>query len=446
MIAQLHKLGAELCVVGDDDQSIYQWRGSQIENIIRFTDRYARNGERPVTFPIEHNFRSSPGVIDTANEIIRRIPKGNRLPKEMRDAQMQPYEAGDITALAFESVEAEAEWIAETCRSLRGVTIEQRGHRRGLTWSDMTVLVRRKRDAAPILQALRAHDVPAIAARASGLFARPEMEAIRLTFHYLAGIDIDSSKEHYPAPTRSDAQAAWLETGLRLEPTAILQGLHYLDRLSAQDRLEAVLLKFLSHIGVREDSLPHGLGTIVMAEAGRFSQLVHHYESIHYFSDRDKLHEEFAKFLYFRAPKTDIEPDEADSYTLPDAVQILTVHQAKGLEWPVVFIPSLVEGVFPFGNKSGRTVWHLLPSEAVADQKRYQTTEESERRLFYVAMTRSERFLHMTTAQRKGKRNSTPSVFWNDVSFGLHQVSRQPPNYQERDRAEPQAKDSGQPI
>ena len=89
-------------------------------------------------------------------------------------------------------------------------------------------------------------------------------------------------------------------------------------------------------------------------------------------------------------------------YVTPDAVQIMTVHQAKGLQWPAVFMPQLVRNRFPSRGGGGRTPWHLLPAEAFENAQRYKGGVEDERRLFYVAVTRAQKFLHMTWAPTLG--------------------------------------------
>ncbi|MDH3373587.1 MAG: ATP-dependent helicase, partial [Gammaproteobacteria bacterium] len=95
----LHELGASVCVVGDDDQTLYQWRGSDVQNILGFADRY------PDVTPVrmEENFRSSEGIIAIAHQFVRQIVR--RLDKEMKATGAQDYEKGDIVALPFEGPE-----------------------------------------------------------------------------------------------------------------------------------------------------------------------------------------------------------------------------------------------------------------------------------------------------------------------------------------------------
>ena len=90
----------------------------------------------------------------------------------------------------------------------------------------------------------------------------------------------------------------------------------------------------------------------------------------------------------------------------------MTVHQAKGMQWPVVFVPALLKNRFPAKKAGGRSVWHLLPRAGIKDQPRFEGTIEDERRLFYVAMTRSQKFLHLTWAPVPGNQ-----LFQNRLQF-----------------------------
>ena len=136
IVWSLHELGARICVVGDDDQTIYQWRGSDVENILTFADRYPSVDQ----IPLEENFRSSEGIVETARPFIEKNTK--RLSKAMKPKGDQKYESGDIVALSFGTPEEEARHIAETVRASRGVAFLEGEGERGLSWSDMAVLLR----------------------------------------------------------------------------------------------------------------------------------------------------------------------------------------------------------------------------------------------------------------------------------------------------------------
>ena len=142
IVWSLHELGARICVVGDDDQTIYQWRGSDVENILTFAERYP-----PVKqIPLEENFRSSEGIVKTARPFIEKNKA--RLSKAMKPTGAQKYESGDIVALSFKTPEEEAHHIAETAQALRGVAFLEGEGERGLSWSDMAVLLRSVRTNA----------------------------------------------------------------------------------------------------------------------------------------------------------------------------------------------------------------------------------------------------------------------------------------------------------
>ncbi len=115
----------------------------------------------------------------------------------------------------------------------------------------------------------------------------------------------------------------------------------------------------------------------------------------------------------------------------------MTIHQAKGMQWPVVFIPALLRNRFPSARQGGRSIWHLIPKKAVLGHERYETNIEDERRLFYVAMTRSQKFLHMTWAPiARSTRYARSSEFWDDV-LASPWVENTRPDYTHRRRTEP---------
>ena len=182
IVWSLHELGARICVVGDDDQTIYQWRGSDVENILTFDKRYP--GVEQI--PLEENFRSSEGVVETARAFIEQ--NSARLTKAMKPTGAQPYESGDIVALSFADPDAEAAVHRRDDPSPPRRRVQGgREIERGLSWSDMAVLLRSvKANAEPITRALQAAGIPFVVTGMTNLFGTAEAEAARQLFYFIA--------------------------------------------------------------------------------------------------------------------------------------------------------------------------------------------------------------------------------------------------------------------
>ena len=435
IVWSFHELGARICVVGDDDQTIYQWRGSDVENILTFADRYPSVGQ----IPLEENFRSSDGIVKTARPFIEKNKV--RLSKAMKPTGVQTYESGDIVALSFGTPEEEARHIAETAQALRGVAFLEGEGERGLSWSDMAVLLRSVRtNAEPITVALHAAGVPFVVTGMNNLFGTSEAEAARQLFYFIGGRD-DVEED--------DVVNAWTEADLGIDPGELSAAVQDVvaakaalidpdQRRWGQHSIQRAFINFLEKAGVREERIPDNRDEITLYNLGKFSQIITDFETIHYHSNPVEKYEGFENFLEHRAEDAYPEGWQDNQYANPDAIKIMTVHQAKGMQWPVVFIPALLRNRFPAPRMGGKNVWHLIPRNGVKGQPRFEGTVEDERRLFYVAMTRSQKFLHLTWAPVAGKNNRyvKPSEFWEDVLVSKH-VKRRPPDYSRRKRLSP---------
>ena len=437
LIRLLSDCGAGLCVVGDDDQTIYQWRGSSVENIMTFGERYPSVKQ----IRLLDNFRSSKGIVETARAFIESVDA--RLRKSMRYGGSQKYESGDVVALSFEDPSQEAEYVAETMKSLRGVAFAEGGQIRGLSWSDMSVLLRSvKNNGAVVADALRNAGIPFVVSGIANLFSTAEAAAARCLFHYIADYRIESERKHIAAPTREALRRAWRSARLGTTGARLREALDYArqvrdglkDAAENAPTLQAVFLKFLELINLREERVADGQGETALFNLGRFSEVITDWESIHFTDDAKSLYEGFVAFLYYDGDDAYSEGWQDSNYVTPDAVQITTVHQAKGREWPVVFLPALLRNRFP-SQKRRSPIWQLLPDDAIANANRYDSSEEDERRLFYVAMTRSKKFLHMTWAPiSSNKLYLRKSVFWDEV-LASDWVKRRPQEYAKRKRA-----------
>lgn len=430
IVHELHGLGAAICVVGDDDQTIYQWRGSDVQNIVEFANRYADVEQ----ITLDENFRSSEGIVNTARAFIETNP--DRLHKEMTPGSKQVYEDGDIVALSFDSPDEEAQHIAETIKSLEGVTLEDEG--RGLSWSDMAILFRSvRKNAAPVIDALQQAGIPFIVTGMTDLFATPEAEAARQLFLFMANDGVD----------RDDVEQAWISADIGISEVSLRSALGEVnlakDVIATSKKwedgsIQRVFLNFLENADIKEELIPKGRQETVFYNLGKFSELISDFETIHYKSLPADKYEAFAGFLRHGAENVYPEGWQENEYFSPDAVQIMTVHQAKGMQWPVVFVPAMLKNRFPARKLGGRTVWHLLPRQGVKRQARFEGTIEDERRLFYVAMTRSQKFLHLTWAPVPDHNwFQKKSDFWEDVLVSRY-VKRKKPDYLARSRSEPQ--------
>lgn len=436
IVWSLYELGARICVVGDDDQTIYQWRGSDVENILTFAQRYPGVDE----IRIEDNFRSSDGIVETARPFIEH--NTIRLPKAMKPTNVQPYAPGDIVALSFATSAEEAQHIVATAQALRGVAFVEDGRERGLSWSDMAVLLRSvKANAEPITQALQAAGIPFVVTGMTNLFGTAEAEAARRLFYFIGDHGVDEA----------GVEQAWTNANLGLESDALWAAVRGVAAAKAaltdpdqkrwgQYSIQRVFLNFLDQAGVREELVPNGRGEVVFYNLGKFSQLISDFETIHYHSKPVEKYASFADFLQYRAEDAYPEGWQDNQYANPDALHIMTIHQAKGMQWPVVFVPALLKNRFPAKKPGGRNVWHLLPRDGVKGQARFEGTIDDERRLFYVAMTRSQKFLHLTWAPIRGNQLfQKRSEFWDDILVSKY-VKRRAPDYSARKRLPPRSR------
>jgi DNA helicase-2/ATP-dependent DNA helicase PcrA len=437
LVRILHDLGAGICVVGDDDQTIYQWRGSDVQNILTFKERYPDVQQ----VRLEENFRSSEGVVTVAREFIKQLVR--RLPKEMKATQAQDYEVGDIVAMTFDAPEDEAEYIAQTCQALRGVAFRDGAVQRGMSWSDMAILLRSvRRDGAAIMAALDAAGIPYVITGMDNLFQKPEAEAARQLFYFLAGEITEQSLERFWLGAELGVSADALRAAIA-EAGRARESMHQAGAGQFKVyNLQRQFLGFLERLKLREEIVPGDRGEVVFYNLGKFSQAISDFESIHFHSNPLDKYESFAKFLRFHAEHAYPEGWQDSAFVSPDAVQIMTIHQSKGLQWPAVFIPQLVKNRFPAKGGGGRTAWHLIPADAFANAQRYKGGLEDERRLFYVAATRAQKFLHLSWAPIDGNRMAqSPSDFFNEVLASKY-VKRRRQDYADRARLAPQPKAS----
>lgn len=394
LVRGLVQFGANLCVVGDDDQTIYQWRGSEVRNIVTFADRYA--GVRQVT--LDDNFRSSQGVVEVGRSVAELIPAGSRLPKSMVASGHQTYERGDLLALEFADPAAEAAWICDRIEAMRGVPFSDDPiiQPRGLSWSDFAVLFRSvANDADPLVTEMRRRNIPFVVKGLNHLFDSPEIQAIVGVFQYMAAqTDATTLRRLFddahlmPVESRWPAAMAVLDNGRDFD-RGERWGVYNIQRL---------YLQFLEALELREETVPGdpARAELVFYQLGKFSQAISDFEAIYFNTDPAQKYQAFADWLTYQAPSYYADSDADVGYAAPDAVTISTVHQAKGMQWPAVFVPCLRHNRFPAKRHGGLGLFHVIPDTAIASPDRYRGTLDDETRLFYVAATRAQKYLFVS--------------------------------------------------
>lgn len=400
-----------LFVVGDPRQTIYEWRGSDVSCFTDFADRHAE----VASFGLVDNRRSTASVVNVANAVSDAFGPGvfDRL------EQKRP-EPGATYLVSFETAADEAEWIAG--QIARAVRVENK------SYSDFAILLRSvKTSGEMFIDALDAAGVPYQLGGKVGLFRRPEVRALAKLFCWLhpdgffkpnpysessiSGDELlasalDDWEQALPRLVDREAVAAalreWQARILAIPRTT--EGKHFTGFFQ-----EA--LTILKYQTLDPNNRNHGL---IMANIGRFNTLLTDYETARRLggtrqSAKTRLSGLHWFINYYAHEAYEEQVDE--SVPVADAVQVMTVHQSKGLEWPVVFVPCMVKNRFPSKRMGEAREWLIPRDEALFPYPRYEGDLESERRLLYVALTRARDVLVVSQFDRVRKRSSGTSVF-----------------------------------
>jgi DNA helicase-2/ATP-dependent DNA helicase PcrA len=407
-LTQKHR---NLCVVGDDDQSIYGWRGAEIANLLEMETHYPE----VKVIRLEQNYRSTNTILNAANAVIKRNVRrrGKNLWSQNGDGQK-------IALYTFASEEEEAESIVER--------IEYARHSRTAKWGEHAVLFRTNAQSRPIETALRQNRVQYHLIGGQSFFDRREIRDFLAFVKTLLNPDDDISLlriANVPARGLSDASMERLlgasherkcsVFAVMKNPavTTALPGkaresvesfVHLIEHtrapLLATDSggvfLQSWADRFLDHIGYfqelrRFEKTPEG------AE-GRIRNLKELMATLD--GDGSAGQRPFERLETFLEEIT-LESDREDEEAPEDAVTLITMHSCKGLEFPHVYVVGLEEGLLP----------HARAKE--------EGTLDEERRLFYVAITRAMRTLSISHCGSRNKFGSKiichPSSFLKEL-------------------------------
>lgn len=398
-----------ICVVGDDDQSVYQWRGSTVDNIINFKKRYPK----VFTHHLPTNFRSTDGIINLANELIQNN-NPNRLPKSMKSSgkKLQP---GDIYKIEFQYQTDEIKFIVDRIKRLIGTEwTNNDGSKRGLAYSDIALLFRSvKYGAQPYLDALDKAGIPYAVTNIGGLFEADEVDIIFSIFAYLGDFekiwDGQSGTGFVPDEDLiySSAKSIFPLSDKKIFEKQ-LQELK--ESISGHISLQGIYGEILAILGVYRDDIHDNENEVALYNLGRLSQAISDYEGTRsYCTPLDIKY--FCWFIRNYAQNA-YDAGTGDDRTLSiNAVQVMTLHGTKGLGFPVVFMPYSVEKPF-------RQTHPGFLDASKFNFVRYQGSVEDERRLFYVGMTRAKKYLYITSCVDPGyrKRKKKTSLFLHELN------------------------------
>lgn len=427
IIEELHSLGVKLCVVGDDDQTIYQWRGSSLHNILNFSKKYYN--VQQVT--LDDNFRSSKGIVEVARTAIFNIPENKRLVKSMNSSGHQIFEEGDLQLEEFQDYEAEDNFIVSKINGLIGKAFKDKSDStpRGLDYSDIAILLRAWKPATRLSEVLKAAGIPFVVTGVSQLFETDEVKACVNIYRYLAS---EIGKD--------ELKSSWKQICSKIDESMLDKAIDVLEKNRPDNEdwhelfnLQEIFILFREHADITEERISGSSGQgmskaeVIFYNMGMFSQVIEDFEIIHFKDNqKDKLIN-FLNFLKYSAKDYYPEGWLNKSVAPPNAVTITTIHQAKGLEWPVVFMPRMNRNYFPSAAKGGVSPWHILDENLIHNIEGLKGTSDDELRLFYVALTRSKKFLFVTRAPGESSRDQKPSSFLGYLK-GLPYIFRDPDN------------------
>ncbi|MBL7136033.1 MAG: ATP-dependent helicase [Candidatus Marinimicrobia bacterium] len=398
-----------ICVVGDDDQSIYQWRGSTVDNIINFKKRYPK----VFTHHLHTNFRSADGIINLSNEMIKNNDP-NRLKKSMKSSSKKSQH-GDIYNIEFQEQDEEIQFIIERIQKLIGTEWTNKdGSKRGLAYSDIAILFRSvKYGARPYLDALEKAKIPYAVTNIGGLFEASEVDTIFSIFSYLGdfGKIWDWQSGTGFVPDENSIYLSAKSTFSLSNKRAFKKHFQELkESISGRISLQGTYGKILAILGVGMYDIHDDKNEVALYNLGRLSQAISDYEGTRtYCTPRD-----IKRFCWFirNYAQNAYDAGSGDDRTLSiNAVQVMTLHGTKGLGFPVVFMPYSVDKPF-------RQTHPGFLDASKFNFVRYQGSVEDERRLFYVGVTRAKKYLYITSCIDPGphKRKKKPSQFLKELN------------------------------
>lgn len=440
MVKKIFGEGGNVMVVGDDDQSIYRFRGASVSNILNFKKDY----KDVKTFILNDNFRSYQKILDASYGFIKnndpnRLESKYKINKKLVSALGE----GDAPSLNFFYDETkEASFVAD---------IIEKKVKEGASLSDFAILVRANRHAENFLLALKNRQIPYVFAGMSNLYAKNEIKNLISIVSVLSNPEDDLSFFHLAASEIYGVDMkdlARLTSLSKQKSKPLSEVFREAESLLGETDIKKVtvkkVLKIITNVDfLREESRTLTAGEVVnlfLRESGYYKKLTKsanegsqeaHYKisNIAVFFDRiihfqknyrDHSLEKFARYLDLMM-EVGADSKESSLEEGLNAVSVFSMHKAKGLEFENVFIVSLSDSHIPSQNKNKG---FPLPDYLVRGkiEKSQNANTEEERRLLYVAMTRAKKSLYLTASLDYGtKRTHKASRFLAEI-FGKEKI------------------------
>jgi DNA helicase-2/ATP-dependent DNA helicase PcrA len=421
MLEILAGVRQNLCVVGDDDQSIYAWRGAEVRNILQF---------KGAEIFLEQNYRSTGAILEAANAVIGKNP--GRKAKRLWTDRGRGH---NIRIVAAPDEEAEAKHVTD---EIVRVSYEEKIPRR-----EIAILYRTNAQARPFEEALRLQGVRYRVVGGTSLFDRKEVRDLiaylraalnpreEISLLRIVNVPARGIGDQTVAKAQEEARARkvpiWeiFKAGERTAEFARLLE-KYGERLSKPGFSQAAR-DLVNEVGLFDEARRSAQG--LPAQARKVEALESLLRQLIEFEQRVEAGDERDLSAYLARLALDSKDDDGDA---GDAVTLMTLHGAKGLEWRCVFLCGLEEGLLPHSGKGFDE-----PAEGTLNL-------EEERRLCYVGMTRARERLTLTRAAQRVRRGKaiprTPSRFLEDIPADLCDLIDLAGPQQQAPRAVQQAK------
>ena len=413
-LAQTHR---NICVVGDDSQSIYAFRGAKIENILNFKKDYPDCK----TFRLERNYRSTSNIVEAANSVIAH--NSGRIPKNCYSVG----ESGEKLRIlkSYTETEEAVLIVSEILDRMRTAKAQ---------YQDFAILYRTNSQSRALEEQLRRRNLPYMIWSGNSFFDRMEVKDMMAYFKLVANVNDDESFKravNKPARGIGDTSISALNEVARAHGCSLFKAV-YMPDTEAYGLRQAALVKIKAFADMIEalavkvrGTNAHELALEIADKSGlyAFFKSDTSIEGMARTANVDELLNSVAAFEEERSEEVDPDiPQDNLIFTLDDFLEntsllsnadvsdedssnkiaLMTVHSAKGLEFPYVFVAGLEENLFPSGG--------MLASP---------NDIEEERRLFYVAVTRAKRAVALSfalTRMRNGKHESnSPSRFIKEI-------------------------------